>query len=88
MNSTESLRIVIFKEDGLYIAQCLDYDICAQAETITDLQSNMDHLIELELGEMKESNQELDPAPERFHNMWEENLRLSASSNEYRMIAA
>lgn len=88
MDMTESLRIVVYKEDNIFIAQCVNYDICAQAETVDELQSNMECLIELE---MNDSNQELDPAPERFHNMWEENQRLSTistNSNEYRMIAA
>ena len=87
MDANEPLRIVVYKEDEKFIAQCVDFDICTQADDVESLKARMDCLIEMEMGYASESGQPVDPAPERFHNMWDQNL-ASNSSNEYKVVAA
>lgn len=82
MSVSEALRIVVYEEDGHWIAQCLEFDICTQADDRETLQDRMDCLIECEVAAMSESGQQLDPAPERFHNMW------SKGSHSYKEVAA
>lgn len=67
MAKEEMLRVVVIKSDGMFVAQCLEYDICTQAGDVETLKDRMDCLIEVELG----SGQVIDPAPERFHKMWD-----------------
>lgn len=69
MSVTESLRIVVYEEDGMFVAQCLEYDICTQAEDKEALRERMDVLLECEMRAMEESGQVLDPAPDVFHKM-------------------
>ena len=66
----------------MYVAQCLEYDICTQGPDIETLRERMDCLLEVELGE----GQHLDQAPERFHNMWDRAQALSEGP-EYRLVA-
>ena len=67
MRTSEMLRIVVTKEDDMLVAQCLEYDICTQAADIDTLKDRMGCLIQIE----RESGQAIDPAPERFHKMWD-----------------
>lgn len=82
MPVNDDLRIVVYEEDGFFIAQCLEYDICTQAEDRATLRARMECLIELESLEMTKKGQELDPAPERFHKMWDQ------GSHSYKEVAA
>lgn len=82
MSVKDDLRIVVYKEDEVFVAQCLEYDICTQAADRTTLRERMDCLIDLEVTEMQGKGQGLDPAPERFHNMWEQRSR------SYKEVAA
>lgn len=87
MNDSEPMKILVFKEEDKLVAQCVDYDICTQADDIETLQSRMDCLIEIELTESAKTGQPIDPAPERFHKMWDSNP-APQSSNEYKVVAA
>ena len=72
---TKKVRIVIYVEDGLFVAQCLEYDVRAQAKTILQVI----RFIILALREIRQDSLQrhgqafanIDPAPERFHEMWE-----------------
>ncbi|WP_297777759.1 hypothetical protein [uncultured Roseovarius sp.] len=78
----DDLRIVIYEEDGFFVAQCLEYDICTQAKDRTALRERMECLLDLETAEMAKRGQELDAAPERFHNMWDQ------GNHSYKEVAA
>jgi len=88
MSERKALRIVVYKEEDQYIAQCVDYDICTQAADMESLRDRMDCLVELEITESEKSGQELDPAPERFHKMWENQTPASINSHDYKLVAA
>lgn len=67
MRKDEVIRIVVIKEGDMFVAQCLEHDICTQASDVDTLKDRMDCLIQVEL----ESGQDIDAAPERFHKMWD-----------------
>lgn len=71
MTKNSETRIVVYEEDGHFIAQCLEYDICTQAEDRETLRERMNCLMDIEMREMQETGQPIDPAPQRFHDMWD-----------------
>jgi hypothetical protein len=76
---TITIRVIVFQDNGLWVAQCLEHDIGAQAPDIDTLN---DRLRVALLSEFKESMTRngapfagIDPAPERFQLMWERRAR-------------
>ena len=69
------IRAVIFKDADLWVAQCLEYDIGAQAPDITSLQVRLDLAIKAELTTSLDMTGVpfggIDPAPARFHDLWD-----------------
>jgi hypothetical protein len=84
MNVEKELRVVVFKEDGKFVAQCLEYDICTQADSMAVLQDRMSCLIEAELS----CQQDIDAAPERFHKMWDQAFYRHSGHLQYGLMAA
>lgn len=82
MHTVQELRVVVIQEGDVYVAQCLEHDICTQGPDIETLRARMDCLLEVELGE----GQVIDPAPQRFHKMWDRAQSLSEGP-EYRLAA-
>lgn len=82
MTDQQTLRIVVFKDEGMYVAQCLEYDVCTQGSDIETLKARMDCLLELELSE----GLPIDEAPETFHKMWASASALTGGDN-YRLAA-
>jgi hypothetical protein len=77
--SSEAIRIIVFHDNGMWVAQCLEYDIGAQAADIDTLNARFDVVLRAELKESTEKHGKpfsgIDPAPERFHQMWERRAR-------------
>ncbi len=73
--TNEALRVVVFRDGEHWVAQCLEYDIGAQAADIETLQSRFRVVLLAELSASLEANGKpfagIDPAPEFFHNLWE-----------------
>jgi hypothetical protein len=84
MEKTMALRIVVTKSGELFVAQCLEYDICTQAPDVVQLQDRMNALIELELS----SGQHIDQAPERFHKMWDSCSSSRFGDHGYKLLSA
>ena len=49
MANLAELRVIVFQDSGLYVAQCLDHDIGSQAKTIAEAVSQLELTIEAEL---------------------------------------
>jgi hypothetical protein len=76
METTNNVRAVLIQEvDGRWSAQCLEYDIAAQAKTLAELRYELEKalvghmVVSVELG-MKPF-ESLGPAPQRFWDMFE-----------------
>lgn len=73
--ATNTIRVIVFKDDGLWVAQCLEYDIGAQAENIDLLNDRLKVVLMAEFKESMERHNKpfagIDPAPERFQHMWD-----------------
>jgi hypothetical protein len=85
-----TLRVVMFKDGDLWVAQCLEHDIGAQATTFDELKTNFNAVLRAELKESAEHHQpplaDIPPAPERFHTMWHHRAR-SAEINFMSAVA-
>lgn len=69
------IRAIVFKEGEFYIAQCLEYDICAQAEDIETVLDRLDLTIEAEFEACcamgVHAKDRIFPAPNYYHSLWE-----------------
>lgn len=69
----EALRVLILKEDDWWVAQCLEYDIAAQARTLKDVQYEFQRVFLGRVVAAKESGikpfEGILPAPEVYHKL-------------------
>ena len=69
------LRVVLFEDGGKWVAQCLEYDIGAQASDLRDLQTRFVLTLMADLQHSMETHGAafagIDPAPAYFHEMWD-----------------
>ncbi len=79
MTHTINLRVLMFRDGGLWVAQCLEYDIGAQASDLDTLHDHFTSVVDAEVKESMERHGKplvgIDPAPERFHKMWDRRAR-------------
>jgi len=71
---TRPLRVLVFKDDGIFVAQALELDISAEGETEAEAAMRLNAAIAAEAAEAKARGRTLDdigPAPDRFHAMYE-----------------
>jgi hypothetical protein len=71
----KQVRVVVFKDGDSWVAQCLEYDIGAQASSLDELH---DRLLVTFFAECEESHARngeplkgIDAAPQYFHDMWD-----------------
>lgn len=70
----ESLRVVVFREDGLYVAQCLEQDISVQAPDLNSLMDRLELAVDAECAlsvELTGKPFDGPAAPVYFHTLWE-----------------
>lgn len=83
----DSLRVVVFMEQGMWAAQCLEYDIGAQGKTIKEAVSLFVATLELDRREsISRYSQEfagIDPAPQYFEEMWEQQFSVLTPADSY-----
>jgi hypothetical protein len=82
----DGIRAVIFQDGDLWIAQCLEYDIGAQAPDLDTLKRRLSLAVEVEQSTSLEVHGKafagIDRAPKRFFDMWEKGLRVFATKPE------
>lgn len=68
--STEKIHVIAFMDDGVWIAQGLEHDICAQGKNLEEATSRF--LVALRLEAEEEGGIERIPAaPQYFHDLWD-----------------
>jgi hypothetical protein len=76
---SETIRVIVFQDNGMWVAQCLEHDIGAQAKDIDTLTARLEVVLRTEFKASMEKYGKpfagIDPAPERFHLMWEHRTR-------------
>jgi hypothetical protein len=61
-----TLRIVTFKEGDIWVAQCLEHDVCVQAGDLDSLRTRMEMAIQAE-----SPLEKLPQAPAHFFELWD-----------------
>jgi hypothetical protein len=83
------LRVVVFKDGEMYVAQCLEHDICAQAADIRSLRNRIDAAIEAERdyarGLGKSLTDTVSAAPKHYFEMWEKSWGAQQEPGELRL---
>jgi hypothetical protein len=71
----KEVRVVVFHEENMYVAQCLEYDIATQAPDIEAVLDRLDLTLEAECQMSIEATGTplagIPPAPIYFHTLWE-----------------
>ena len=74
MEATEHLRVIVLREADQWVAQCLEYDIGAQAEGLDELHERFMMTLDVERRVSLERNGKafagIDPAPKYYHDLW------------------
>ena len=74
-NSAESLRILVFQEDGIWVGQCVEYDIGAQGRSISEMAKRLVAAIEAEEQISRERHGEafrgIPAAPAHVADLWD-----------------
>lgn len=78
------LRVVVFQEAELWVAQCLDHDVCVQGPDLDTVRSRMHIALKAE-----PALTNLPKAPEHFFKLWERKSEFTGNGNadgvEYEM---
>jgi len=65
------MRVLIRKEGDMFVGQCLEHDICTQGGSVDELMSRLVQTIQIECQERDGSLEDIAPAPEEYHNIWD-----------------
>lgn len=66
---SNQIRVIVFQDDDLWLAQGIEHDICVQAETLPAVFARFELAVN---AEAKEGGLDrIAPAPDAFHKMWE-----------------
>jgi hypothetical protein len=83
---SDGIRAVIFQDGNLWVAQCLEYDIGAQAHDLDTVRRRLGVAIEIEQRTSMEVHGKefagIDQAPARFFEMWEKQPRAFRTKSE------
>lgn len=74
MEDQMKLRVLIRQEHGIFVAQCLEYDIGAQASSLEELKSRFEMTLQAELQETMQRHNVpfhgIPEAPSEFFRLW------------------
>lgn len=75
MTDSHELRVIMFRDGNQWVAQCLEYDIGAQASDLETLEARLGVALDAEFETSMEVHGTpfagIDPAPPHYHEMWE-----------------
>ena len=81
------VRVIVFNDAGVWVAQCLEFDIGAQAADLDTLRARLDVVIGAELKESEERGgrpfEGIEPAPVRFQEMWDRRSRTFEATDHW-----
>lgn len=80
MSGDHTLQVLLYKQEDWWIAQCLEYDIAAQAKSTEDVLYEISRLfvsrfVAAEEVGIKDPLESLPPAPEEFWKMYKKGIR-------------
>lgn len=82
------MRVIIRKEGEMFVGQCLEHDICAQGCNMNELMERLAFTVALEKEERGGSLDDIDPAPEAFHQIWDASRRFQNPEDGFELALA
>lgn len=85
---SDKLRVIIYRDHGLWLAQALEHDICVQADSLDDLYGRFEVSVRLERVDGKLDH--IAPAPAHFQRMWDKkagSYKPDASNDDHYEMA-
>lgn len=76
---TQKIRVILFQDNDLWVAQGLEHDICVQAEKLDDLFGRFEVAVRLESSK-DDRLDHIGPAPDHFQKLW--NCKSGAFTSE------
>jgi hypothetical protein len=71
----EHIRVIVYREGEVYVAQCLEHDIATQGSDITGVLARLELTIDAECAVSKEAGGQafdnIPAAPNYFHTLWD-----------------
>jgi hypothetical protein len=67
---SKEIRVIFFQEDGAWLAQGLERDICVQAPTLEELYSRFEVAVRME-ADVNGKLDHIPVAPKHFFDLWE-----------------
>ncbi len=71
MQSEEKIRVIISNDSGLWVAQCLEHDICVQADDLDDIRGRFEVALRIEAEIHGGDLSAIGPAPQHFFDQWD-----------------
>jgi hypothetical protein len=83
------IRAVLFEEADSWSAQCLDYDVAAQAKTLLDLHDDIVRVLAVHVAASAQMGREpftgIKPAPQRFWDLYDSGVRVESRPASFRL---
>lgn len=87
-----SVRIIAFQEGDVWVAQCVEHDICVQGKDLPQARRRMEVALEIELEQSTANGGEpfndIDPAPAHYAFMFDEATDEAALAGDVEMRIA
>ena len=68
------MRVVVFKDGDLWVAQALEHDLCAQGIDLKTVRARLQMTVSLERAYSESNGKQpfegIDSAPKYFHDLW------------------
>lgn len=68
----DGIRALIFEEDGIFVAQCLEFDLSAQGDTLQQAGDRLVATVEIALQDRDLDTAPIAAAPRDFERLWDE----------------
>ncbi len=77
------IRIVVYKDEGIWVAQCLEHDVSVQADDLGTLKSRLDAALIAEAEQLES----IGAAPKFFFDLWEKRSTFKSTGPENSVMA-
>jgi predicted RNase H-like HicB family nuclease len=77
MYMASPLRVIVLKDENVFVAQCLEIDVSAQGASEKEALSRLEAVLHAEVDAAKEAGtnlSDLRPAPKAFHILYKSNV--------------
>ena len=78
-----TMRVIIFKEGDVWLAQGLEHDICARGNSLAEVKVMFNLTVKAEQEERNGDLSDIEAAPEYFHKLWQDAEALGESDPEF-----